>query len=142
MPPRTGWPQRRLSPAVPPRAASGYTFRNTLAGLASGTTVTQGAGGNSGAGSGQFFDGVQIGTGCTLASDSSVSPRAGNSLKCATGLTPATVFAAWSGSFASTAGAATTWSSFSFYADTLPGPATRIWGAYTSAGTLCGQVQL
>lgn len=135
----------RPFPAAPPgvlhprSAPAGTTFRNTLAALASGTTLTQGAGGNTGGGSGQFFDGVQTGPGSTLASDNSIAPHGGNSLKCATAATPTTVFAAWSGSFSSPAA---TWSSFSFYADSLPGAATRIWGAYTSGGALCGQIQL
>jgi hypothetical protein len=61
----------------------------------SGTTLTQGAGGNTGGTSGSFFDTITTGTGVTLASDSTQAAHGSLSAKFATGGTSASAWVQW-----------------------------------------------
>ena len=72
------------------------TLTNSIEGVTpSGTTLTQGSGGNTGGGSGSFFDTITLGTGVTLASDNTHAAHGLLSAKFATGATSASSWVQW-----------------------------------------------
>ena len=72
------------------------TLTNSAEGITpSGTALTAGSGGNTGAASGNFFDTVSIGSGATLASDSAQAAHGSLSVKIATSATAAVCYCTW-----------------------------------------------
>ena len=81
---------------------TGHIFLwNSFEGISSGTTLTQGSGGNTGGISGNFFDAIAIAAGGTLAADSTWSAHGSKSLKVATGSTAGNSTANWGTSLTS-----------------------------------------
>lgn len=89
------------------------TLTNSAEGITpSGTTLTAGSGGNSGGSSGSFFDVVTIGSGATVASDSTHAMHGSLGIKTQTGATAATAYFGWTTSLG---GSSVTQSWFRFY---------------------------
>ena len=120
------------------------TLTNSFEGVTpSGTTLTAGAGGNTGGASGSFFDVVNIGTGVTVASDSAQKVRGSLSYKYATGATSASGYVGWGTSLTATT-IPVSYTRFYFYAGAAY-PASgnfRIMAWFNSAGTICASLRL
>lgn len=108
----------------------------------SGTTLTAGAGGNTGGVSGNFFDTVNIGTGCAVVSDSAHAAHGSLSVHFTSPATAATAWAGWSTSL--TAGTITlTYLRFYQFLTAYPASGTwRIGGWFNSTGTICGSLRV
>ena len=118
------------------------TLTNSFEGVTpSGTTLTQGAGGNTGGTSGSFFDAVTIGTGATLASDSAHAAHGVLSCQVTTSGTAAQSFAQWSASLTGTS-IATAWVRIYLYLTAYPASGSWRLVQWNNGGTLCGALQL
>ena len=117
------------------------TLTNSLEGVTpSGTTLTAGAGGNTGTAPDSFFDTVNIGTGATNASDSAQAAHGSLSLKIATGATAATSYVAWAASFPTVTIA---WYRLYMFLAAYPTAGNpRFIGAQNSTAAIIGSVRL
>jgi len=120
------------------------TLTNSAEGITpSGTTLTAGAGGNTGGASGNFLDAVNIGTAATLASDSSTAAHGSLSIKCATAATAGTCYFTWAASLASVA-ISQSWYRWYFNVGAAYPTAgnPRVLGCLNTANALSGSVRV
>jgi hypothetical protein len=112
---------------------------NSIEGVTpSGTTLTQGSAGNTGGASGSFFDTITLGTGTTLASDSTQAAHGALSAKFATGATSASVWFQWD---ASAGTLATAWFRIYMFFTAFPATTLKIFQTLATS-TQCGAVSL
>jgi hypothetical protein len=105
-------------------------FTNSFEGGTNGTTLTAGAGGNTGGTSGNFFDTVTIVASGTNIFDNTHAAHGTLANKLATGATAGTNFDAWDTSFGSAVGQV--WFRQYLYLTANPGASFRSWSAFSA----------
>ncbi len=110
-------------------AAGSVTLTNSLEGGTAGTTIT---GANSGGISGNAFNGPAVGTGATLAYDSTTAAHGTLSAKIATGSTATNSYLRWSTALGTVP---TVYTRQYLYLPALPATATRVLAAIGANGT-------